>query len=109
MDVSWFQQFLRSWEAGDIDAVVATVTDDVVFEDVALGHRSAGRDGFRVFAERVASGGGGVRFDVTGGFETDDGRYAIEWVMQPPGVRGVSIGRRVDGRIREHRDYWNRP
>jgi hypothetical protein len=38
----------------------------------------------------------------------DDGTsYTIEWVMQPMGVRGASIGLLRDGKIAENRDYWN--
>jgi len=47
-----------------------------------------------------------ARFEFVRGH--DDGRaYAIEWVMQPMGVRGVSVGTLEAGRIQQNRDYWN--
>jgi hypothetical protein len=41
------------------------------------------------------------------GFESLGDSYAAEWVMQPQGVRGASIGKLRDGKISENRDYWN--
>ena len=36
-----------------------------------------------------------------------DTDFAVEWVMQPMNVRGVSIGTLRDGKIATQRDYWN--
>jgi hypothetical protein len=33
--------------------------------------------------------------------------YRVEWVMQPMGVRGASVGTLRDGLIASNRDYWN--
>jgi len=46
------------------------------------------------------------RFELVNG--VDDGSSdAIERVMQPMGVPGVSFGSLRDGKILENRDYWN--
>ena len=36
-----------------------------------------------------------------------DTDFAVEWVMQPMNVRGVSIGKLRDGKVCEQRDYSN--
>jgi hypothetical protein len=47
-----------------------------------------------------------ARYEVVASRTSDDS-YAVEWVMQPMGVRGASVGTLREGRIASNRDYWN--
>lgn len=102
----WFEEYLGAWATGDVDKVVAWVTDDVEFEDVGAGHKVVGKDRMAKFVARSFKVVPGAHFDFIGGADLGD-HYAYEWVMQPMGVRGVSVGRRRDGKIADNRDYWN--
>jgi hypothetical protein len=85
---------------------MAFFTDDIEFEDTTLGHAASGAEQMRRFVAAAFRTVPDARFDYVRHLST--GReYAIEWIMQPMNVRGVSIGRLRDGRICEHRDYWD--
>ncbi len=104
--VTWFDEYLAAWDALEPDRVLAWFTDDVVYEDVTLGHTAVGRAAMAKFVRASFANVPNARFDFVSGF--DDGEsYAMQWVMQPMGVRGVSVGKLADGRISENHDYWN--
>ena len=103
---TWYERYLASWETLDVDAVISWFAPDATLEDTTLGHGATGHDQLRRFVAASFANVPDGRFDFVDGF--DDGEsYAIEWVMQPMGVRGVSFGKLRDGLIIEHRDYWN--
>jgi SnoaL-like domain len=104
--MTWFKDYLDAWTTYDADAVASFFTDDVDFEDVGAGHRLTGKDRMRKFVNKSFELVPGSSFDFVGGHELGD-QYHFEWVMQPHGIRGVSIGRRRDGKIEMQRDYWN--
>lgn len=103
---SWFEAYLTSWESNDAEAVAAFACDDVEFEDVGAGHRFVGRDRLAKFAAKSFQLVPGATFDFVGGAQLGDD-YHFEWVMQPMGVRGASVGCLRDGKIAWQRDYWN--
>jgi len=103
---TWFEDYLKSWETNDPDQVAAFVCDDVEFEDVGAGHRLTGRQHMVKFAAKSFELVRGATFDYVGGEQLGD-HYHFEWVMQPMGVRGVSVGKLRDGKIAWQRDYWN--
>jgi ketosteroid isomerase-like protein len=102
----WFKEYLDAWATGDVDKVTEWVTDDVEFEDVGAGHKAIGKDQFAKFVARSFKVVPGASFDFVGGEELGDS-YFYEWVMQPMGVRGVSVGHRRGGKMAVNRDYWN--
>jgi ketosteroid isomerase-like protein len=102
----WFKEYLDTWGSGDVSKVTEWVTDDVDFEDVGAGHKLTGKDAMAKFVAVSFKKVPGATFDFVGGEELGDSYY-YEWVMQPMGVRGVSVGKRRDGKIAENRDYWN--
>jgi hypothetical protein len=104
--VSWFVEYLKSWETNDPEAVAAFACEDVEFEDVGAGHRLVGRDRLAKFAAKSFKLVPGATFDFVDGAQLGDD-YHFEWVMQPMGVRGASVGRLRDGKIAWQRDYWN--
>jgi hypothetical protein len=102
----WFEEYLAAWATNDAQQVADWVTDDVEFEDVGAGHRFVGRDRMARFAAKSFELVPDATFDFVGGTELGDSYY-YEWIMQPMGVRGVSVGERRDGKIAKNRDYWN--
>ncbi len=103
---TWFESYLASWNALDVDGVLAWMTEDVTYEDTTLGHKAVGIRQARRFVEASFKNVPDAAFDFVSGSSTDTS-YHIEWVMQPMGVRGVSVGSLRDGLITENRDYWN--
>lgn len=102
----WFGEYLQAWETNDPERVAAFVCDDVDFEDVGAGHHLTGRDRMVSFAAKSFELVPGATFDLVRGEQLGDHCH-FEWVMQPMGVRGVSVGRLRDGKIAWQRDYWN--
>jgi hypothetical protein len=103
---SWFEKYLSAWESGVVERVTEWVTDDIVFEDVGTGHKVNGKSAMAAFVATSFKAVPGARFDFVGGAELGDSYY-MEWVMQPMGVRGASVGTRREGKIAANRDYWN--
>jgi uncharacterized protein (TIGR02246 family) len=103
---SWYDEYYDAWSKGDVDAIVKWVTDDIVFEDVTMGHVSRGRDQYRKFVEICFRRVPDAAYELVE-IQTMGDTYWSEWIMQPMGVRGVSVGKTRDGKIAENRDYWN--
>jgi steroid delta-isomerase-like uncharacterized protein len=121
--MAWHDDYFARWNAHDADAIVAFMTPDAVYEDLALGARHSGRDEIRAFiagmTTRLSSD---YQFAFVAPIAVSVAGYAFEWTMTgtndgpngrftPTGkqfaIRGVSVGRLVDGKIVENRDYWN--
>ena len=117
-----FEAYVKAINAHDWDAIVKFMTDDVTYEDVALGERHQGKPGVREFWSRAASDfSSDFRMDMLRSFATDTD-YATEWIFKgthdgsspqlPPtgrqfAVHGVSVGRLQGGLIKENKDFWN--
>jgi ketosteroid isomerase-like protein len=103
---TWYERYLSAWDSMDVDAVLEWMTDDVYFEDTTARYSATGRDEMRRFVKASFRNVPDARFEFLRGH--DDGEsYAIEWIMQPMGVPGVSVGRLRDGKVCCNRDYWN--
>ena len=116
-------EWARLWTAHDADGLTALYTEDAVYEDMALRHKSTGRAELLRFFK-----GTFVTFPdfkmVVGNAVADDKFGSGEWIMSGTFL-GESFGHpptgksfRVEGscfmrfegqRIRYHRDYWNEP
>jgi ketosteroid isomerase-like protein len=101
-----FIDYFKAWDALDIDAVLAFFTDDIVYEDTTVKHGATGAKQMRRFIQASFDNVPDARFEYVGHVNTDTD-FAVEWVMHPMNVRGVSIGKLRDGKISEQRDYWN--
>ena len=101
-----FAAYYSAWNSLDVEAVLSFLTDDIVFEDTTLGHSARGLDKMRRFVQASFDTLPDARFDYIGEISTET-EFAVEWVMQPMQVRGVSIGKLRNGKISEQRDYWN--
>lgn len=106
VDGDFFRRYLAAWGAGDVDALMNFLTDDIVFRDVTMGHGASGAAKMRRFAELSFASFPDARFELVS-HVTDGRSFAMEWVMHPGDVPGVSFGSLVGDRVCEQRDYWD--
>jgi steroid delta-isomerase-like uncharacterized protein len=118
----WVQQYLEAWNSRDGAAVAGFMTEDVTYEDLALGVTHEGREAITAFVAEAEQFSSDYKF-ISVSEQASGDRYALEWEMvgtntgeagglpatnKPYRIRGVSIGRLDSaGRIKENRDYWN--
>jgi ketosteroid isomerase-like protein len=102
----FFRSYFDAWGSLDPERVIAFFTDDVSFEDTTLGHRVRGTERMRRFVQASFDRMPDARFDYVGHVATETD-FALEWVMQPIQVRGLSIGTLRNGKISSQRDYWD--
>jgi ketosteroid isomerase-like protein len=103
-------RFTAALNSHDLDAVVALVTDDIVFESTSPppdGTRYQGRDAVRhVWGEMLAATPQ-ARFSVEEQFSDGSGRAVVRWRYDwaDGHVRGVDIVRVRDGQLAESLAY----
>ena len=100
--------FNAAWNEHDLNAAVALISDDCVFESTSPapdGERHQGRDAVRrawmpIFGDVKA------RFSVESSFEAGD-RLVQQWRYDWDGghVRGIDVIRVVDGKVTEKLSY----
>jgi ketosteroid isomerase-like protein len=103
---TWLNEYFDDWNRYDGEAVAGWMTDDIEYEDMAFRHRSVGKQAIVDFVKKSEEVTPGASFEVTTSFAADD-HYYCEWIMQPLGVPGVSVGTLRDGKIATNRDYWS--
>lgn len=103
---TWVTRYYAAWDRTDVDQITQWFTDDVVLEDVPTGHIATGSEQARAFVEHAIAMTPGTTYEVVNSVVTTDA-FATEWIMQPAGLRGSSIGTIRDGKIAANRDYWN--
>jgi len=89
----------------DVDKVLDWYTEDVVYEDVTMGHVSNGLDSVRKLVE-FSFTKAPAQYEAVRSVTTDE-NYVIEWIMHPMELRGVSVGTLREGKISSNHDYWN--
>lgn len=104
---STLEAYYTAWDNGDIDAIMKTLSDDVVIEDVPTGHIAHGSTEARAFVTGALRMAPGAKYEVVSTQINADDTYAVEWIMQPAGLRGASVGSFREGLISANRDYWN--
>jgi ketosteroid isomerase-like protein len=103
---NYFVDYFAAWESLDVDRLMGWFTDDIAYEDTTIGHGASGADQMRKFVSASFRNVPDARFVYVSHLATDTA-FAVEWVMEPMGVRGLSIGALRDGKISAQRDYWN--
>jgi hypothetical protein len=103
---NFFADYLAAWETLDVDKVMAFFTDDIEYRDMTIRHGAKGAEKMRRFVAASFANVPDARFEYLRHHSTGT-HYAIEWIMHPMGVEGVSVGELRDGRICRNRDYWN--
>ena len=106
MATTWLEDYFESWGGTDPDKVVSYMADDVEFEDTTMKHPSSGIEKVRRFVALCFKMVPDVKYEVVD-FHLTDTAYWVEWVMQPNGVRGASVGKVRDGKIIYQHDYWD--
>jgi steroid delta-isomerase-like uncharacterized protein len=118
----WVERYLAAWNSHEGGQVVAFMTEDVRYEDLAQGALYEGHTGVEAYIQGADEWSSDYRFVVVSS-QSSEGRYAIEWEMlgtntgdaggfprtnKPYRIRGTSVGRLDEaGRIAQNRDYWN--
>jgi steroid delta-isomerase-like uncharacterized protein len=121
---SWMRSYVDAWNAHDVAAALALMTDDVVWIDTTLGVHVEGAVAVREFLDTLETTlSTDYRMEL-GQAVSDDSAYAFEYTLSGTNdradpahglpatnqrfeIRGVSIGRLREGRIAENKDYWN--
>lgn len=102
----WIEQYFEAWAGKDASKVAEFVADDVDFEDTTMRHRMRSKAAFTKFVQACFVQVPEMRYDLVDMQVRDDG-YWVEWIMQPMGLRGASVGKVRDGKIVYNRDYWD--
>ena len=113
------ERWAEYWSAHDLERLMGLFTEDVVYEDVAMGVVSRGVAELRAFGEEVLSRFPDITFELQTVF-ADGTRGGGEWVMRgvrqvhatPVAgtrveIRGASIFEFAGGKIRRCSDYWD--
>ncbi len=111
-----------AWASGDPSQITATYANDAVFEEVPLGVTTHGQDELSSYLQGLKSAFPDFSLVVTDGFIAGN-QAAAEWVVTgtytgqfpglPPGagqhfsLRGASILKLENGKIRDDREYWD--
>src|SRR5919199_858423 len=118
----WIESYIEAWNRHDTAALLEWFTPDAVYTDYALGESHHGHDDIKAFLDSMeANFSSDYRFELLTSV-ADEAAYAYEWIVRgthdrgseqmpasgkPLEIHGVSIGTLQQGKIREHRDYWN--
>ncbi len=112
---------LDAFNSNDMEGWLSAYTDDIVYEDVAMGKTSHGKGELRTFTAGTHAMSPDVKIEGKSLFGSGDWA-AAEWVMSgthtgktpelPPtgkkfSLLGSSIMQIRDGKISRQTDYWN--
>lgn len=115
-------KYLDAWNRHDPEGAAALVCPDVLYEDVAAGRVMRTPNEVADWVRENIAWSSDFHFELTSQVESDDNLHC-EWVLSGThtgdlrgipatgrqfNVRGASIVRMQDGRIREQRDYSDR-
>ena len=103
------ERFNDAFNRHDVDAVMALMTDDVVFENTSPppdGERHEGQTAVRAFWETFFAGSPGAHFAAEDTFAAGD-RCTVRWRYSwgDGSIRGVDIFRVKDGKVAEKLSY----
>jgi len=105
-DASWVKRYYADWDSGDAEAISAWFDADVVLEDVPTGHTATGASEARAFVDGALKLAPGAKYEVLAALVSGE-QFAVEWIMQPAGLHGASVGTVRNGRILTNRDFWD--
>jgi ketosteroid isomerase-like protein len=103
---AWLRQYYADWDSGDVEAITSWFDDDVVLEDVPTGHVARGAIEARTFVTGALKMAPGASYEVIS-ILADGEQFAAEWVMQPAGLHGASVGTARNGKVVTNRDFWD--
>ncbi|MBL7209749.1 MAG: ester cyclase [Dehalococcoidia bacterium] len=115
------KDYLAAWNSHDVDKILSFFTDDCIYEDVAAGNVSRGKEELKAFISFTFAAFPDFKLDSKSVFGAGDWG-ASEWVMSGtqagdlPGIpatgksfsaRGASIMELHKGKLSRNTDYWN--
>jgi steroid delta-isomerase-like uncharacterized protein len=122
MNLAWAKEFVSNWTPSGVEKTMAAYADEIVFQDMASGHKVSGKDGVRKMFEGMSAPNAGEHvFTVTGWNGGPEGG-ALEWTWQSKhasdflgapakgketSVAGTSVLTFKNGKIIAQRDYWD--
>ena len=103
------ERFNEAFNRYDVDAVMAMMTEDIVFENTSPppdGKRCEGQEAVRAFWERLFAGSPQAHFEAEDMFAAGD-RCVVRWRYSwgTAHVRGVDLFRVRDGKVAEKLSY----
>jgi len=105
-DATWLRRYYADWDSGDLEAITSWFADDVVLEDIPTGHVARGAAEARTFVSGALTMAPGAFYEVISVL-ADGELFAAEWVMQPAGLHGASVGTVRHGKVVANRDFWD--
>src|SRR5579859_1068293 len=112
--IAVIQRFNEAFNRKDVDAVMAAMTDDCIFENTSPapdGERFVGQQAVRAFWEQFFGSTPSAVFEAEEQFAAGD-RCVVRWIYrwrnadgQPGHVRGVDVYRVRDGKVAEKLAY----
>jgi steroid delta-isomerase-like uncharacterized protein len=111
------EQLFAAWNSHNPDYVVASFTEDIVYEDVPAGHISRGSNEVRKWAEGAFAVIENFKFEIVSSF-SQNGRGVTEWVWSGTdkglfktgknfSVRGVSVFEVRKGKISRYKEFYD--
>jgi len=111
------EQLFAAWNSHNPDYVVASFTEDIVYEDVPAGHISRGCNEVRKWAEGAFAVIENFKFEIVSSF-SQNGRGVTEWVWSGTdkglfktgknfSVRGVSVFEVRKGKISRYKEFYD--
>jgi steroid delta-isomerase-like uncharacterized protein len=111
------EQLFAAWNSHNPDYVVASFTEDIVYEDVPAGHISRGSDEVRKWAEGAFAVIENFKFEIVSS-SSHNGRGEAEWVWSGTdkglfktgknfSVRGVSVFEVRKGKISRYKEFYD--
>ena len=112
---------IAAWSSHDAEKLVSLFTDDCVYEDVAFGMISRGKEELRAFANGTFAAFPDFKVELKSFFVSGDW-VGLEWVMSGthkgdlPGIpatgksfsiRGASVSELKGGKIKRNTDYYD--
>ena len=114
---SEIEQLFTAWNSHDPEKVAACFTEDIVYEDVAQGHISRGRDEVHKWAEGAFFGVEDLKFEILLS-NVHKGHGTAEWIVSGTdkglfdtgknfSVHGVSIYEVRHGKISRYKEFYD--
>ena len=111
------EQLFAAWNSDDPDKVVASFTEDIVYEDVAASHISRGRAEVRKWVAGAFADIENFKLEVVSS-SFHNGRGVVEWVWSGTdkgllktgknfSVRGVSVIEVRGGKISRYKEFYD--
>jgi steroid delta-isomerase-like uncharacterized protein len=115
------RDFVAAGNMHDVERQVSLFTDDCIYEDVALGKTTHGKDELHAFSKEFFAGAPDLKEELKSVIVSGN-RVAIEWIMSGThtgdwpdlpangksfSMRGVSLMELRDGKIQRNTDYYD--